>query len=155
MPKWTPVKLNRPSVDENFLKIAHNVAERSEDAETHVGAVITVNNRIVATGFNGLPANFPNGVFPNTRPDKYPWMVHAEANAIINAAREGNSVYGGTLYCTHMPCFEKCCWFLVHNAGIKRVVVPKGAQTLMTRTKEYEQQLFIFLSYSNIILEEI
>lgn len=121
----------RPSLDETFLKVAEVLAEQSTcpDGARH-GAVITVDRRIVATGY-GSPAA---GVLPCERC----WLrekfretgikdfsvcpsCHAELNALISAARIGVSVFGGTLYVTKKPC-EPCSRALT-NAGIDKVVI--------------------------------
>ena len=105
----------RPSWDEYFLSIAKSVAARSHDAETQVGAVVVSSQkRIIATGYNGFPANCEDDHFPNLRPDKYPFMIHAEINAIVTSKQD---LSGATIYCTHSPCHE--CAKLIVAAGIK------------------------------------
>ena len=109
----------RPSWDDYFLNIAVAVSARSHDAETQVGCVIvSPDKRILSCGYNGYPPGFPDDRLPNTRPEKYPFMVHAEANAIGSAYNR--DLRGSTLYCTHTPCGD--CVKLVLAAGIKRVV---------------------------------
>ena len=108
----------RPDWDTYFLDIAEAVSRRSHDADTQVGCVIVAPNRhIVGTGYNGFAPGLPDDKLPNTRPDKYPYMVHAEQNAIANAER---SLQGCTCYCLFTPCND--CAKLLLAAGIRRVV---------------------------------
>ena len=108
----------RPSWDEYFIKIAEVVATRSHDAQTQTGCVIVgADKRIVSTGYNGFPPGFPDDKLPNIRPDKYFYMVHAEANAIATTT---TNLKGCTLYCTLAPCVD--CAKLLLTAGIVRIV---------------------------------
>lgn len=112
----------RPSWDEYFLKIAADVAERSTCDRAHVGAVLVRDKRILTTGFNGSPAGqahcdevghlLVEGHCVRT--------IHAETNAIIQAALHGVSTKGATCYVTHFPCI--ICTKTLLNAGIVRVV---------------------------------
>ncbi|MCS7221771.1 MAG: cytidine/deoxycytidylate deaminase family protein [Anaerolineae bacterium] len=112
----------RPSWDEYFMGIAFQVAKRSTCDRAHVGAIIVKERRILTTGYNGAPAGLPhcddvghlmiNGHCVRT--------LHAEQNAIIQAALHGVSVQGGTIYVTHQPCLT--CAKMIINAGIVRVV---------------------------------
>lgn len=107
----------RPSWDTYFLDIAEVVARRSHDAETQVGAVIVdENKRILATGYNGFPPGADDTCLPNKRPDKYPFMVHAEINAIASSRQD---LRGSTLYITYNPCRD--CAKAIITAGIRSV----------------------------------
>ena len=100
-----------------------------------IGAVIVKNKRIVTTGYNGAPAGIKTcvergeclrqklGIPSGTRAELC-YAVHAEQNAIIQAARLGSSIDGATLYCTHQPCV--LCAKMIVNSGIKRVVYQEG-----------------------------
>jgi dCMP deaminase len=100
-----------------------------------IGAVIVRNKRIVTTGYNGAPAGIKTcvergeclrqklGIASGTRAELC-YAVHAEQNAIIQAARLGSSIDGATLYCTHQPCV--LCAKMIVNAGIRRVVYREG-----------------------------
>ena len=113
---------DRPSWDEYFLRIAFTVAERSTCDRAHVGAVIVRSRRILTTGYNGAPAGLPHCddvghlLIDNhcVRP------LHAEQNAIIQAALHGVGTDGGTIYVTHQPCLN--CAKMIINAGIRRVL---------------------------------
>ena len=122
--------MERPSLDEYFMEIAKVVAKRSTCLRQKVGAVIVKDKRILATGYNGAPSGLPHcdevgcmrqklGV-PSGERQELCRGVHAEQNAIIQAAKFGISVDGATLYSTHCPCIV--CAKIIINAGIKRVV---------------------------------
>lgn len=89
--------------------------ENSDDAETQVGAaVLDEQGRVLSTGYNHLP--FCTEGLPNTRPEKYPYMIHAEVNALAYY----NSHEGNVLLVTHKPCVE--CIKVIHAHKIKTVV---------------------------------
>jgi dCMP deaminase len=120
----------RPSLDEYFLEIAFVVGKRATCLRNNVGAVIVRDKRILSTGYNGAPSGMEHcleiGCIRNmekipsgTRQEKCR-AVHAEQNAIIQAAIHGVSIAGATLYCTHLPCI--LCAKMIINSNIKRVV---------------------------------
>ncbi len=124
----------RPSQDEYFMEIASVVAKRSTCLRIHVGAVIVKNGRILSTGYNGAPHGFEHcldigcirekeNVAHGTRHELCR-AVHAEQNAIIQAALHGVSIEGATIYCTHQPCI--LCAKMLINGRIKRVVFQNG-----------------------------
>ena len=120
----------RPSWDAYYIAIARTVAERASCLRRRVGAVIVVDNGIIATGYNGTPIGVTNcdqGGCPRCASDAPPGAgydacicVHAEQNAIVFAARHGNSTQGVTLYTTLRPCFG--CAKEAIQAGIRRIV---------------------------------
>ena len=120
----------RPSIDEYFLKIALVVATRSTCHRHDVGAVLVRDKQILSTGYNGAAAGVKDclelgclrdelGIKSGTR-HEICRAVHAEQNAIIQAALHGVTTQDSTLYCTHSPC-NLCAKILV-NAGVKRVI---------------------------------
>lgn len=115
---------HRPSWDTHFIRMAVLTAMRSRDPSTKCGAVIVdSDNIVVSTGYNGFPRDFndyDDQLWIN-RDEKYKRIIHAEANAILNAVRHGRSVDGCTLYVTWMPC-EKCALMIIQS-GIKKVVM--------------------------------
>ena len=123
-------ELERPSWDEYFMEIATVVSKRSTCLRRSVGAVIVKNRQIVATGYNGPPKDLPHcsqvGCLreqlkvPSGKNHELCRGIHAEQNAVVQAAYHGVSVNGGTLYCTHQPCVV--CTKILINAGIKRIV---------------------------------
>lgn len=97
-------------------------SQRSHDAQTKVGAVLIKNDTgsHIASGFNGYVRGAPDGELPDTRPDKYEYIRHAEENIITNCARHGISTDNCTLVCTLTPCAR--CMRLLYQAGITRVI---------------------------------
>jgi dCMP deaminase len=109
--------------DHRFLRIAREVATWSKDPGTCVGAVLVKDKRIIATGYNGFPQGISDGIERyEDREVKLAYTVHAEVNAILNAARNGSKTNGSTLYVTFSPCVS-CATGLI-QAGISRVVCP-------------------------------
>ena len=123
-------EFKRPSWDEYFLKIAMLVSERSTCRRRAVGAVLVKDKRIIATGYNGAPAGMKDSLELGCRrtelgiksgEDKHICRaIHAEANAVIQAALLGISTKDATLYSTTDPCIT--CAKMLINAGIKRVI---------------------------------
>lgn len=112
----------RPSWDEYFMSIALQVAKRSTCDRANVGAIIVKDRRILTTGYNGSPAGLPHcdEVGHLMIEGHCVRTLHAEQNAIIQAAYHGVSVQDSTLYVTHQPCLN--CAKMIINAGIRRVV---------------------------------
>lgn len=119
----------RPNWDEYFMEITHVVAKRSTCLRRQVGALIVKENRILATGYNGAPSGLKHcgeigcvreekGV-PSGERHELCRGLHAEQNAIIQAATHGISIQGGNFYITHQPCV--LCAKMIINAGIKKV----------------------------------
>lgn len=113
---------SRPTWDEQFSEMAALVARRGTCDRSQVGCVIAVRNRVVATGYNGSIAGAPHCAEVGHRMEGSSCVrtVHAEANAIADAARRGVSVEGGTAYLTRIPCIN--CAKLLISAGVVRVV---------------------------------
>ena len=110
------------SWDEYFMGVALLAARRSKDPNTQVGAsIVSPDNIILATGYNGLPCSCRGDGFPWEREGaetKYPYVVHAELNAILNAG--GRVLRGARLYVALFPCNE--CAKAIIQAGIKTLV---------------------------------
>lgn len=123
--------LTRPAWDEYFMEMAEVVRKRSTCLRRGVGAVIVLDNRIMATGYNGVPVGIEHcdvrGCLreelnvPSGERHELCRGLHAEQNAIIQAAYLGQSIAGGTLYCTTQPCV--ICAKMLINAGIRRIVI--------------------------------
>lgn len=121
---------SRISWDEYFMRICCIVSERSTCVHRKVGAVIVKENRILATGYNQPPSGFPHCdsigcirddlKIPSGRNQEICYGLHAEQNALMQAARFGISTNGATIYVTAKPC--SVCARLIINAGILRVV---------------------------------
>lgn len=111
--------------DEYFMGVALLSSKRSKDPNTKVGAcIVNEDKKIIGIGYNGMPFGCSDTIFPWANDKnkeyldtKYPYVVHAEPNAILNA---NSSVKGSTLYVTLFPCNE--CAKLVIQSGIKEIV---------------------------------
>ena len=122
--------MRRPSWDTYFMNIADVVATRATCIKRQVGAVITKDEQILATGYNGAPRGLRHAAevgclreqmqVPSGTYHELCRGLHAEQNAIIQAARTGANIDGSTLYCTYMPCV--ICSKMIINAGIVRIV---------------------------------
>ena len=110
------------SWDEYFMGIAMLAAHRSKDPNTQVGAcIVSQDNIIISTGYNGMPKGCSDDIFPWDREGeqtKYPYVVHAELNAILNA--NGRNLQGSKLYVALFPCNE--CAKAIIQSGVKEVV---------------------------------
>jgi dCMP deaminase len=126
--------MSRPSWDQYFMEITHLVAKRSTCLRRQVGAVIVKDKNILATGYNGAPSGVSHCLdvgclreklsIPSGERHELCRGLHAEQNAIIQAAKHGTGIEGSTLYCTTMPCI--ICSKMIINAGIRRVVFEMG-----------------------------
>jgi dCMP deaminase len=120
----------RPSVDQYFMDMVQLVKVRGTCPRRQVGAVIVKDKRVLTTGYNGAPRNFPHPVDVGCLRDELQVprgmiadicpCLHAEQNAIIQAATTGVSIEGAELYCTTQPCTQ--CSRMIANCGIQRVV---------------------------------
>ena len=110
------------SWDEYFMGIAMLAAKRSKDPSTQVGAcIVSQDNIIISTGYNGMPKGCSDDEFPWGRDgddNKYPYVVHAELNAILNA--NGRDLRGSRVYVALFPCNE--CAKAIIQSGVKEVV---------------------------------
>lgn len=114
--------MSRASWDDYFIDMAVAASTRATCDRLHVGAVIVVDRSVVATGYNGSTVGAPHcdDAGHELEHDHCVRTVHAEANAIAQAARRGARTEGATMYVTHAPCWP--CFKLIVNAGIKRVI---------------------------------
>jgi dCMP deaminase len=121
---------DRISWDDYFMRIAMIVAERATCTRARIGAVIVKDKNIIATGYNGSPAGHPHCsevgclVYVSRDPDGEEEencfrTIHAEINAIVQAAKHGTSIDGADLYVTASPCYH--CFKTIMNTGIRRV----------------------------------
>lgn len=106
-------------LDNRYLRMARIWAENSYCKRRQVGALVVKDKMIISDGYNGTPSGFEN-VCEDDSNVTYPYVLHAEANAITKLARSNNNSDGATLYVTDSPCIE--CAKLIIQAGIKRVI---------------------------------
>lgn len=120
----------RPTWDQYFMTITRQVAERSTCKRAKVGAVIVRDKNILATGYNGAPAGMPHCIdvgcliyqskTPNGDVEENCFRtIHAEINAIAQAAKNGSSIKDASIYLTHTPCIH--CVKVLVNTGIKNI----------------------------------
>ncbi|HHT86875.1 MAG TPA: cytidine deaminase [Clostridiales bacterium] len=123
--------------DKRFIELAKTIATWSScyNDNRQIGAVIVRNKRILTTGYNGAPSGIPScverkscmrrelNIESGTRHELC-YAIHAEQNAIIQAAKIGVPIEGATLYCTHQPCV--ICAKMIVNAGIAKVIYAEG-----------------------------
>lgn len=107
------------NLDNRYLRMAQIWAENSYCHRRQVGALVVKDKAIISDGYNGTISGFDN-VCEDNYGITYPYVLHAEANAITKLARSNHNSDGGTLYVTASPCIE--CAKLIIQAGIKRVV---------------------------------
>ena len=133
----------RADWDEYFMGIAHQAATRSTCLRKHVGAVIVRDRTVLSTGYNGSLRGMPHcedgGCMMEN--DHCVATVHAEANAILQAARNGVRIDGAELYTTASPCWN--CFKLIANAGLSKIYF--GEFYRDQRSKEVADQLGIEL----------
>lgn len=122
--------MSRPSWDEYFMAITDQVGQRSTCTRRHIGAVIVKDKRILSTGYNGVPSGLAHcdevgclreqrGI-PSGTQHELCRGIHAEQNAVIQAARHGTAIDGAMVYCTHQPCV--LCAKILINAGITEII---------------------------------
>ena len=124
----------RPSWDEYFMDITRRVATRSTCLRRAVGAILVHDKRIIASGYNGGPTGLAHCLeigclreklgIPSGQQHELCRGIHAEQNAIIQAARYGVPIDGSVLYCTTQPCTQ--CTKMLINAGITEIVYAEG-----------------------------
>lgn len=101
-----------------YMDMAERFAQLSSATRLKVGSIIVKDNRIISIGYNGMPAGWSNKCEDENNVTK-PEVIHAEANAIIKLARDGERGLGSDLFCTHAPCLQ--CAKMIAGAGISRV----------------------------------
>jgi dCMP deaminase len=132
---------NRPSWETYFMQITELVAQRSTCLRRAVGAVIVKDKRILATGYNGAPSGTQHCIdvgclrerlkVPSGERHELCRAIHAEQNAIIQAAYLGVSIQGATIFCTNLPC--SICAKMIINAGIKKIYYENAYADAMSR----------------------
>lgn len=125
---------SRPTWDEYFLQLARQAATRSTCLRRQVGAVLVRDRRALATGYNGAPRGVAHCLevgclreelgIPSGERQELCRAIHAEQNALIQAAVHGVAVEGATLYCTHQPCV--LCAKMLINAGVREIRYVEG-----------------------------
>jgi dCMP deaminase len=125
---------HRPSWEKYFMDITQIVAKRSTCLRRQVGALLVKDKKILATGYNGAPSRLEHCLdigclreemgIPSGERHELCRGIHAEQNAIVQAAYHGVGIRGATLYCTNHPCL--ICSKMIINAGIEKIVYAEG-----------------------------
>ena len=138
----------RPSWTDYFLGLAKVVSQRSHDTQTQHGCVITdANHRILGVGYNGFPRGLDDSKLPNTRPDKYPWMIHAERNALSNCVVRPDN---GIAYVTGQCCND--CIMALWQEGVTTVIMSQDHGThLFDQQAQTRFDTFVRMSGINIM----
>lgn len=133
--------MTRPSWEEYFMEIARLVARRSTCLRRQVGALLVKDKNILTTGYNGTPSGISHcgdtvclreaQKIPSGQRHELCRGLHAEQNAIIQAAKHGVNISGATLYCTNSPCV--ICSKMIINAGIEKVLYLEGYPDELSR----------------------
>jgi dCMP deaminase len=127
--------------DSYFYKITQVIAQKSKDPTTAVGALaVGADHQILSTGYNGIPRRVRDDEKRLVRPEKYKWVVHAEANCVAHAARTGVGLKESRLYCTHHPCAS--CAALIIQSGIVEVVMGTGQTSMPKEEFDIAETLF-------------
>jgi dCMP deaminase len=143
--------MTRPGWDEYFMEITRLVARRSSCLRRQVGAVLVKEKNILASGYNGVPTGITHCAetgclraklnVPSGERHELCRGLHAEQNAIIQAAKHGTNIDGATLYSTTMPCI--ICAKMIINAGIRRVVYEEGYADQLSQEMVAESGLLV------------
>jgi dCMP deaminase len=141
--------INRPTWEEYFMDITRLVAKRATCLRRQVGAVLVMDKRLLATGYNGAPSGLAHCLevgclreknkIPSGERHELCRGLHAEQNAIIQAAFHGIRIQGATLYCTNLPCV--ICTKMIINAGIKELIYESGYADDLSREMLLEARI--------------
>lgn len=126
-----------------YMDTAQRFAQLSSAKRLQVGAIIVKDNRIISIGYNGMPSGWTNvceDVSGTTKPE----VIHAEANAIMKLARDGESGRGATLFITHAPCIQ--CAKMIYGAGIEQVYY---------RDVYRDDMGLVFLYQAGVLVEQV
>lgn len=135
------LKVERESWHTYFILQAFLVSTRSLDAQTQCGCIFVRDKTIIGSGYNSFVRNIRDDVLPNIRPDKYPFMIHAEHNAILNCAKNGISIDGAKAYITGQPCAS--CLQYMYQAGISEIWYSDYEVPHMMQNKQFDTQFEI------------
>jgi len=150
-------EVKRPSWDEYFIELSRTVAKRATCDRGRSGCVIVKDNQILVTGYVGAPSGLPHCDEVGHKMKKMVHedgsttqhcvrTVHAEQNALCQAAKKGIAVEGATLYCKMTPC--RTCAMLIINCGIKRVVCEKKYHDSKDSLEMFNKQMLKLFTFS-------
>jgi len=148
--------MSKPAFEDIYMELAYNLAKRSHCVRRQVGAVLTRDTRIISIGYNGPPSgthncdeDYPGVGCPKDSKGSCSLALHAEANAILYAVKNGGDIAGSTLYVTLSPCIScariifsmkiACVIFLNSYAAYKGIAVDEGVEFLRTYGVQVDQ----------------
>ncbi len=141
------VAVDKPPWDDYLMAMACLVAMRSPDPSTKHGCVVVdEKHRILGLGYNGFPRGGKD-IYPTTRPEKYPFMVHSEPNALLNCSIRPE---GGSIYVTGIPCSS--CMLLMVQAGITKIIYGQIGSAMVDN--EAAQRTFMIAENHSIYMQE-
>ena len=143
-----------------FIGLTFVVAQRSKDSQTKHGCIITDSkNHIIGCGYNSFPHGMEDDTLPNTRPEKYHWMLHAEENAISNTLISTQTLDNVTAFISGQPC-QHCSYLLWQN-NIKKWYIAKRQGTKLedsdtrARFDKFVEQTGVDITYVDVDLSWI
>lgn len=132
--------MSRPTWTDYFISLAILSSSRSHDT-TKVGCVFVKDTMVLVTGYNGYAPDLDDEILPKTRPEKYPWMNHAEKSCLLACVKQGKSTINAKAYIFSCPCFA--CFYDMYSSGIKEIHYidhPYIKMQLLTESKEWLSQ---------------
>ena len=140
----------RPTWIEYYIGLSHIVSMRSHDIQTKHGCIITdKNNRILGAGYNGFAKGLKDNLLPNTRPEKYPWIIHAERNALSNCTIRPDN---GIAYVTGQSCND--CIMALWQEGVTKVYMRKNHGTHLF-DEQNKKRFDLFVEMSGIDIQYV
>lgn len=134
--------MTRPSKNSNFISIAIEASKRSHDIHTKCGCVLVKDGRIISTGYNGFAKGLNDSKLPLTRPEKYPYIIHSEMNAILNRSHKEVNY---TAYVTAEPCFN--CLYNLYQDGCSEIIYSDHSKPKMVNTEDAALKSVFFESF--------
>lgn len=140
----------------NLFEQARIVAKNSHDAETNVGALLVDSNSgaVISSGYNGFVRGADDDKLPNTRPNKYAYIIHAEQNLLLNCARHGIRTEGCFMVVTLSPCAQ--CMRMAWQSGINTIYFDDEYRDFQDQLKMKDLKVFVdkYEGYNRIRLGE-
>lgn len=117
--------------------------KNSHDIQTQCGCVLVKDKTSISTGYNGFVRDINDDILPRTRPGKYPFMIHAEANAVYNAVRLGRTTMESTAYITGPPCIN--CLQMLYQCGVNKIKFTNVSNIKMNILSKEYHQIFLLI----------
>jgi dCMP deaminase len=143
-----------PCKDLYIMNRCFGVSTKSLDPDTKHGCIsVDEEGGTLTTGYNGPPMGCLDNSIPLTRPEKYDWLIHSEANCIFTAARNGISLKGSHFYITGMPCFD--CLLAMIQVGVSRITYGPLNSVMLMEDEYFDKYKLLFsICERKVILRE-